>query len=207
MPSAGLAALVALAAWALPVSAQEGASLGGWVYDAASGEPVSGILVRLQPPTRRSVTDIDGRFRFTDLAQGAYALSVDDPAFGAHTDVVEVPVSGVVELIVRLGPSFFELEPLVVDVLRAEEAARRAMGSPSYRITREEIEASLGGGLSPGDILRRRVPGITIDPGLSFGVPGCVEFRRPTSFFPGCQPPLVIVDGVPISAASAPRTG
>ena len=164
----------------LRVEAQESASVTGWVVDAENGEPVSDILVRLQPPSHQSVTDPDGRFHFSDIARGTYVLSVDDPAFGSHTDILEVPESGEVQLSVRLGPTVFELEPL-------------------YQITRADLETLSGGGLSLGDILSRRVPGMTIDLGASFGVPGCVEFRRPTSFVPGCQPPLVIVDGLRIS--------
>ena len=183
------------------VEAQEQeASVTGWVVDAENGEPVSEILVRLQPPSHRSVTDADGRFHFSGIARGTYVLSVDDPAFGSHTDILEVPVSGMVQLSVRLGPTVFELEPLVVNVISREECARRALGSPFYQITRADLETFSGGGLSLGDILSRRVPGMTLDLGSSFGVPGCVEFRRPTSFVPGCQPPVVIVDGLRISS-------
>ena len=183
----------------LRVEAQESASVTGWVVDAENGEPVSDILVRLQPPSHQSVTDPDGRFHFSDITRGTYVLSVDDPAFGSHTDILEVPESGEVQLSVRLGPTVFELEPLVVNVISREENLRRALGSPFYQITRADLETLSGGGLSLGDILSRRVPGMTIDLGASFGVPVCVEFRRPTSFVPGCQPPLVIVDGLRIS--------
>jgi len=200
--AASLSFIIALVAGAVGGHAQEGATVTGWVLDAASGEPVPEAVVRLESLGRRSVTDVDGRFNLPDLPQGVYVLSIDDPTFGAHTDLLEVPSSGVVAFTVRLGLDVFELEPLVVNVLGREEAVRRALGSPFYLITRADIEASIGGGLSPGDILRSRVPGITLDPGPSFGQVGCMEFRRPTSFLPGCQPPLVIVDGVRISAPS-----
>jgi len=192
--------LSVFAADPLWVKAQEPAAVTGWIVDAENGEPVSEILVRLQPPSHRSVTDAEGRFYFSDIARGTYVLSVEDPVFGSHTDILEVPESGVVQLSVRLGPTVFELEPFIVNVISREENTRRALGSPFYQITRSDLEAFSGGGLSLGDILSRQVPGMTLDLGSSFGVPGCVEFRRPTSFVPGCQPPLVIVDGIRISS-------
>ncbi|HSH76853.1 MAG TPA: TonB-dependent receptor plug domain-containing protein, partial [Longimicrobiales bacterium] len=93
------------------------------------------------------------------------------------------------------------LAPIVVEVVGPRELELLASGSPQRHIDRVEIEQDIGRGLRLADVLHRRIPGLTVDPGhrtLTGGYP-CVEYRRPASFFSGCQPPLVIVDGIRIA--------
>lgn len=77
------------------LGAQQG-SLSGRAYDAASGQGIAGLTIRLEPPKdtddRQIVTftDSDGRFRFPNLSAGRYLLTVSHGPTPLHREVVDV---------------------------------------------------------------------------------------------------------------------
>ncbi|MEO5923208.1 MAG: carboxypeptidase-like regulatory domain-containing protein [Bryobacteraceae bacterium] len=58
---------------------QPSVGFGGQV-DTDAGMPLEGIVVRLHPGNRRTVTDREGRFRFDGLREGDYEIDVDGEA-------------------------------------------------------------------------------------------------------------------------------
>ena len=68
----------------------------GVVLDSEGAEPVEGVVVSLDDSTRVR-TDEDGRFRFTDLVEGYYGLTVVEPVLDS--------------LGLSPGPVFFEARP------------------------------------------------------------------------------------------------
>jgi len=98
---------------------------------------------------------------------------------------------------------FIPLDPILVQILRPLERERRVSGTSLHHIDRREIAEHVGRGLTLGDVLERRVPGVTADgTGGVTGARPCVQYRRPGSFVSGCQPPIVIVDGVRIAESN-----
>jgi hypothetical protein len=66
-------------------------ALAGGVVDGTTGSPLAGAIVELSSvpasfreprDSRRTVTDVSGRFTFIDLPSGAYGLAVSYPAGG-----------------------------------------------------------------------------------------------------------------------------
>jgi len=69
-----LAAMAALALAQRPAPPMRDGVITGQIVDAATGKPVSGVLVALRPQPQRVLTAADGRFVFTDLPPGPYTI-------------------------------------------------------------------------------------------------------------------------------------
>jgi iron complex outermembrane receptor protein len=65
-----------ICALALPLALFAQLSLQGKVYDAESGEPLSGAHISLETSGLRQLSNSDGSFRFTNLKPGTYHLTV-----------------------------------------------------------------------------------------------------------------------------------
>jgi hypothetical protein len=201
-----LVSAVALAATALPATAQErqrsadrGATVQvfGTVLDLHTQRPVPRAEVVLRPSdggeaTRRAA-DGEGRFRFPPLAVGSYAIEIG--ALGYHAIRENLPVRDVAEvrLTVEMVPRALELDPVVVvterlnrlDLVGFHDRRRTGLGR---HLTREEFLA-----LHPlyvSDALRM-LPGVRVVPTGRFG--NEVLLRR------GCRP-TVFVDGMRLAS-------
>ena len=76
-----LAAVVVVRAQSIPQT-QSAASIPGRVIDATSGQPVSGVIVRLEPEKQTPIlTGPDGQFVFTRLSPGLYRLRASKPGY------------------------------------------------------------------------------------------------------------------------------
>ena len=183
---------------AVPISAQDLVSVTGRVLDHAAGTPIENAFVELEGTGHRAFTDSQGAFGFTAVTPGAHLLSVVHLTFGTRAESLDIPSSGRIRVTVRLSESAIELEPVVASALSRAEIQRRASGSRLYHLNREQLAGRIG---SLGDALGARVPGISLNrSNETSSTPTCVEFRRPASFQPGCHPPMIILDGIRISA-------
>lgn len=124
-----------------------GARIAGKVVDAASREPLGGLLVRLGPgPGMRAVTDDRGRFRLAEVAPGAHPLEVGGVGYGERSSCVAIPPDRSVDLVIALRRHPIPLQPLDVTVEKVRPLwlvragfYRRMRAGGGVFITEEEI--------------------------------------------------------------------
>jgi hypothetical protein len=182
--------------------AQQTGSVAGRIVDRSDGTPVSDALVVLDGTRHSTVTGPNGRFRLEGIVAGQYVLRVRHLAYGNQTQIIDIP--GGRDLVVQLSISqrAIELEPIILDVLSAEEVRRRAAGFNVNRVTRDQIERVQDTNLNIGDVLRMHAPGVRVRRYEALpGTPVCVEFRSSArSSLRECRSPVVYLDGVPVAA-------
>lgn len=94
-----------------------GTQVAGKVVDAASRDPVTGVLVRLEPGRDlRAVTDDEGRFLMPELVPGTYRLSLGGVGYARQSTCVALPPDRELDLVVAIRPRPIPLEPLAVSV-------------------------------------------------------------------------------------------
>lgn len=85
------------------------ASLNGRVCDAANGQGIPSLTVRLEPPKAQggreivTYTDSDGRFQLRGLSAGRYLLTVSQGATPLDREVVDVNGETTREVRLRRG--------------------------------------------------------------------------------------------------------
>jgi TonB-linked SusC/RagA family outer membrane protein len=180
----------------LPPSVQD-QPLFGVVLDGPGGRPVGGAQVSVVGTALSVYTDVQGRFRFSNV--------------GSSTPTVRVRMIGYrpLERQVRTGDPNLRLEltptAIVLDELvttgTVGEATRRTLGNAISRIDAPDIvDAS-----APKDmtqLLQARAPGVNVIAGSGMvGQGALVSIRGQNSMYLGEQP-LVYVDGVRVNGAA-----
>lgn len=125
--SCALALLICLLCRTSPVSAQ-GVTLQGFVTDHATGQPLQGATVALQPLPGMLVgtaTTKDGFYRITQVAPGAYVFRVSYLGYRTYADTVAFGPDAVVVRSVALQPTEENLNEVVVS---AQGGAARLEG-------------------------------------------------------------------------------
>ena len=64
-------------AFAAAAFAANSVRVSGSVYDKASGEPLSGVVLKIDDGAMWAVSDLDGHYVFNDLSYGTFALQVE----------------------------------------------------------------------------------------------------------------------------------
>jgi hypothetical protein len=118
----------------------------GRVVEYGSGRPVPTATVRLRGTPLTQVTPPDGKFKFSAVPPGRYAVDIQHVAYRAVNDTVELELGTNMDVTVRLAPNVIPLNPLVVTVrsLLLERRGfyeRQQRGLGEY-VTRAEIERS-----------------------------------------------------------------
>ena len=127
----------------------------GRVVDAASGNPIPGVEVRIDAPDRpdvAAVSDTTGRFYLRATAGGVFRLRTSHVGYAPVVAEVEVGSGALVEVLLRLSVQPTELAPIeVVSRGRAPDAFLERSGFYERR----------GGGFgvfrTPEDVERRNV--------------------------------------------------
>lgn len=137
-----LAAAFGVARAQTPQGAQgSGGNISGVVRDL-SGAAVSDTEVSLvnaqQAVLRDARTDAEGRFSFTDVPVGSYAVTVSRPDFGRKREAVQVTEGTTAELNVVLQPSEVS-ESVTVTAEAGQVADARSTAQPVNVIREEEI--------------------------------------------------------------------
>ncbi len=163
-----------------------GARLAGVVTDSITGEPIEGVMVRLDSGAE-SLTDALGRFDFRGLPEGKrlVALLTSDcrVTWGEVTVLERFPR----EVEFRLPPAF----GATAEARRREREERQRTGG--RRLEAEEIDRI--NARSVLELVRR------LDPGMVSGLPGevgadpTIMSSRNSSLLPNAEP-VVAIDGV-----------
>ena len=168
------------------------AELRGRVLDAESHQIVPGVVLRVLTAdgatTRHGISDIDGRYRFADLAPGRWELQARSLAYHPARIPVDI-VDSTVTLDLLLAPL-----PLVMDevVVRARHDERQHTAAFVERLVVAEI-ASPGADLP--DLLQQ-ASGVDIRRYGGLGAFSSLSIRGSTS-----EQVLVFLDGVPLNQA------
>jgi outer membrane cobalamin receptor len=161
--------------WAPPLAAQpavkrETGRIEGRVRDALD-RPIAGAAVRLETESgavaAEAKTGSDGRFVFTDVAAGVYAVEVSKEGFEQGVSIVTATAGGSAAPELVLAST----RPLDVTVAakKLNEARNQILtrtGSSRYTIHQEAIQAQPGGSSAPLNQTLLRAPGVAQD---SFG--------------------------------------
>jgi hypothetical protein len=168
------------------VEGSDGAVFAGQIVDSISGDPIRGVLVRIDAG-KQAFTDARGEFRITGLPQGRrlYALlSADCRITWGEIDVVDA-IPRWERL--RLPPAFGAAS----EEQRREEEERMRTGGRRYtaeHIDRMHVQSAT-------DLIRRVAPNMV---GPLSGNPGqtsAIVSSRSRSFT-GDDTPVVVIDGV-----------
>jgi len=176
------------------VSAQQTVAVAGRLLDAESGRPIEGATVDLLELGAGAVTDSLGSFRIQGVPPGEYVLRVRHLAYGVHVHAVDVPEDEDLSIELKLSPQALALEPLEVEV----SGRPRAENTSTNVITRVQIEKMIGRARNIGDVVTRYIPGARATEAIGGFL--CLEFRGASgSRTTGCNYPLVVMDGLPVS--------
>jgi len=178
------------AAGAGAAGAQETGALAGEVSEAATGRPLEGARILLEPgalATRASGSD--GRFVVSGLLPGRYRLFVSLVGYAPDTiPALDVPPHDTLHVTVTMRSVALDLPGIVVTASRAPERAEEASASVAV--------------LRGDEIIRRNVA--TVDgalayvPGVTFNGSGQMDIRGSTGSAGGVgSRVLMLVDGHP----------
>lgn len=175
------------------LSAQEppAATLEGEVVDSVTGQPVAGVLLRLDSGPQ-TLSDEDGRFRLVGLEPGPHMFAVLTHDCRIMWSEVELTPGQVSRVEVRLASAFG------TRVEREREQAERRR-SEGKLVTAEEIEEMNATSLA--DVIRRVKPTMIGAPRGTVGAPTSVSGRSRNSFLSatGASEPVVVVNGVRVA--------
>ena len=167
----------------------------GRLTDAASGDDLVDVLVRLEATSHTAVTDSEGRFSFADVLPGQHVLSSRHLAYGERADSIIVPQGSLLDLEIGLDDRPIELPPIRVEVESISVSERVSGGTT---ITREQVDRvrhlirDVGDLLQtqhlPGVIVRRRAD-LTLCVGSTQGQARMMNDQ-------GCVPMVIFVNGV-----------
>lgn len=135
-----LLVLCCLAAGAAPSSVR----VSGTVKDAASGEPLPGVVLKIDDGALWAVTDIDGRYNFPGLSNGGYSLTAECLGYVSQSVLLSIK-GGVLSVSDANGHSASLDFILNVESLALEDVvvtAQRPAGTlgTSHNIGKEALE-------------------------------------------------------------------
>ncbi len=173
--------------WAKPALGQQ-ATLVGVISDAESEDGLAGVNVVVESEDGRRfgrATDRDGRFAFTGLLPGRYALAATFLGYEPYTDTLAIAFGDRIELAITLSPDEAELEAVTVE---SEGAAPTASPAGLIRVRPADLVVIPSPDLS-GDL----VSVLTVQPGVV-----TVGDRGGQLYVRGGTPTqnLVLVDGM-----------
>jgi iron complex outermembrane recepter protein len=185
-----LKAMVHLLLLASIALAQEGSgSVYGTVFDS-TGAAISGATVKLSSPkasdlAASTTTDVNGIFRFHNLPEGKYRLSVTAAGFTEATQDLMIIAGGSGNIELLLNPAAISGD-VVIGATRTVESIAAIPGSVTI-IDREQITQQSDLSNSLTDALGKLVPGLAPGSQSSSVFGQTLRGRRP----------LVLIDGIP----------
>ena len=124
----------------------DGGQIKGRVLDQSTGEPIFGANTELTSGAIRLIatSDLSGRFAFTSIGNGTYALSITFIGYRTHTEDVTVSENGRTRVDVDLALADLVGDEIVVSASRRPERLVDASASIS-KVSRDEIQNNAAG--------------------------------------------------------------
>lgn len=132
---------------ALPEGRSSLSQVSGTVTDASTSEPVPFAYLHLEEINRAVTADRDGEFRFQNVPEGTYTLSVHRVGYRALSIRILVDEDDADDLHIRLQPETFSGDELVVTGA-AESTTGGRLEHASSKIIGEQLRRNLGTTLS-----------------------------------------------------------
>lgn len=125
---------------------------------STTGEPLVGVLVRIEGFPQRAVTDRGGRFRVGGVPSGSRTVFVEQLGYVRGVQTVAVPADGTVRVTFALTPSAIGLEGIVVT------AQGRAQSLLNVPVALSALEGPFLGslGIQEFDQFSEYVPGLQV---------------------------------------------
>lgn len=148
----------------LAASFAQAGDIVGRITDAGTGRYLSGVSVQISGTNRSTVTDTEGRYRFSGVPAGNYAIQAQYLGLEDVTATVDVPQTGTVPLDISLGSEVIEMEALRVEGFR-EGRSRALQQERMANYITDIISADSVGNLPDRNVAEAlaRVPGINLD--------------------------------------------
>lgn len=189
-----------MAVFGIAISAlAQGRTISGIVVSADDSEPVVGATVLVTGTNLGTSTDVDGKFRLTNVPESAKTLRVTYVGMTSQ----EVPITkGEIKIV--LGLSSDVLDEVVVTALGISRS-EKSLGYAATQVDASEIERARTSNVM--EALQGKVAGLQIqttssDPGMANNVS-----IRGLGSINGSNEPLYVVDGVPIANSTFSAQG
>lgn len=190
----GASLLLALAALPSTASAQGRGEVAGQVTASETGEPLSGVQVRVQGTSQQVVTDAGGRYRMGQLSAGAHTLSVTLVGRSATSRTITIVAGQTVTANFQLTPSAVLLEGVVVNAVTGQVERRREAGTNTSNINVADL--NMGPINKVADVLTGRTAGVTLQGAAgTTGTSQRIRIRGANSLSLSNEP-LVYIDGI-----------
>jgi outer membrane receptor protein involved in Fe transport len=168
--AASLALALAFILAALPSPAwAQAASVHGIAQDSLQ-RPLAGVKIRLETPEGRvishGVTGQDGRFEFTRVAPGAYALIAEKAGFVTATAIVTVGAGGASADLTLASKAPLNLAITARQLTQARSEIEPRIGATTYSLSGQAVANQPGGSNVALDKTLLQAPGVSQD---SFG--------------------------------------
>jgi outer membrane receptor protein involved in Fe transport len=142
----------------------------GTIRDAL-GRPLSGASLVLKSPDQTTIakaqSDAGGRFLFSGVTPGTYAVLAEKPGFQASTAVVTVEAGTIATTTLTLtAEKALEMSVVAARLNQAQNALSPKTGGSQYRIDENDIAALPQGANTPVNQVLLQAPGVAND---SFG--------------------------------------
>jgi hypothetical protein len=105
-------------------------TLVGRVVDPQSGEPLSGVQIRVQGSTLAAVTDAQGRFRIRGVPQGTLTVVASVIGRVSDSQIVRVGAEAPPPMVLYLTPAAVALEGVVADMRMESVTGNGTSGMP-----------------------------------------------------------------------------
>jgi len=188
---------LALALLASPsFAAGQGAGIiRGRVTDAATGEPLAGVMVRVEGTTIGAQTNAEGNYSIVGVAPGPQSVSTRRLGYAPQRLAVTVPEGGSAAQNFALGRVAAALDEVVITAL-GQTTQQRSLGTAQQSVSGAAIAETQRENFV--NALQGRVAGVEVT--SSSGVPGASSMItiRGISSISSSNQPLFIIDGLPM---------
>jgi TonB-dependent starch-binding outer membrane protein SusC len=182
------------------LTAQEPGNIFGVVYDARTGETLTGVQVVSVEHERSAISDEAGTFSLVGLAPRATLLRFQFDGYVSEVEELEVEEASTYLYEVYLNPLAAILEELTVSARqRASPTRNRAGGESRFRLTERELQEMTG---SLSDLLQSRVAGLALSKSGEVGGRASQVQIRGRSSLSLSTAPLIILDGIRLEGTS-----
>jgi TonB-linked SusC/RagA family outer membrane protein len=176
----------------------------GRVVDRASNLPVADVQISVADGQRGALTASDGTFRIVGIPSGTVRIRASRLGYGAATQVVEVRAGSTAQADFALDAITLALDAVVVTA--TGEGQRRRESGASVGQIRMDSAVVLTGVPDFASVLGGRSAGVHVETGSGTSGTGARVRIRGSNSVSLSNDPLLIIDGVRVSAAASSST-